>query len=1086
VRADPWDARRAAREEIRKILFAPPRTAWAVDEDKLDGVHFKLSSVFDLGATDGVFSGVLRRKGTDTEKQLERRSKVWAAGGYVRTDAIVDGEAPMTCGIEHPKLGAVYIELADRSYLHFSPEQLSGQNFLTEAAKEIHVEWALEVGKEALLLSARGAVSLDLEIKTAGEASAYISHALLAACLPGVAQLTELGLPLADLAKHGAPHAVTVWQVDRNGKRMTPLAVHEIVDIEVGPIAAETFRIPEGFRDLRQQPTEDRRWQPVYRGKLRPKRTRSSARGKAKQATKSATVQGQGTMMQFVPGLLAEPPKIAAEPTLPACLPSTLQTSCGYEIRQSLLDSIRYFLNLIGERLTMFAGARVTGGTDVSMTIDWLNQLQAFSDGSALGDGLFCLLRERPPIDDPTAGGGGLLDKLAASLAAELLASAEPLPVGGADPITLPQSVVDQIATVIADGEIAPEDRFAALSAENQAALREAVLAQRYATIDYPFHGDFGEHSWPSGDFDLIHAKLQLERLAITLGGGELVPRLVITVDDDGRPRIEFTLSLATIDATVHMERWPGLWFWIVVPGVLVAAGIATAAGVAALTTTLIGLGPLGLLLLSTMLSAAPLATLAAVASGLLLLAAVTYLVWDVTNIHLTISNAVLGSSVAPEPASNPEEVVLDPDRATLDGTIIASVHSEIPSGLHQIFDWLVNILIPLFDAQIRELLEDKLVDGLEDAARRLPHLRLPLPQRIRLNVPVTGGMVPSFPFDSPRHRLTGFAANGVKDTLLNASSLTIMEFPFPMLRPYLTQVDQDSREKLTRLIQELLDASEKPMLGYAISQNLLNGIVFSRWLLGRHAADYDEAQTTDAFEALIAACPECAAVADRREVHVWAAAPPSVLVTPRAFIEDPRQPYLLVVFPDVRLCLSGSAGKASTLEIQFSVTSIAHVAFGRRDENGNRWTLFSVQARFLHVRFDERHGLRKLSPIEIQGMETSGPGFARIAEMTAAERLAFLQLIQPVLDCAARRLLHRENATGIIFDGDLLSRQVYDQMIAVDFVPRRASVYATCAVFGPANFVMPSRDESGAVVGLFDNMTCADGRALLPFLSGP
>ena len=69
-----------------------------------------------------------------------------------------------------------------------------------------------------------------------------------------------------------------------------------------------------------------------------------------------------------------------------------------------------------------------------------------------------------------------------------------------------------------------------------------------------------------------------------------------------------------------------------------------------------------------------------------------------------------------------------------------------------------------------------------------------------------------------------------------------------------------------------------------------------------------------------------------------------------------------------------------------------------------------------------------------------SGPGFDTIAAMDAAERLQFLQAIQPVLDAAARRLLRHENATGLIFDGDLLSRSCRTR--ARGRTQRRASIY--------------------------------------------
>jgi hypothetical protein len=101
----------------------------------------------------------------------------------------------------------------------------------------------------------------------------------------------------------------------------------------------------------------------------------------------------------------------------------------------------------------------------------------------------------------------------------------------------------------------------------------------------------------------------------------------------------------------------------------------------------LIGLGPLGLLILMGMLSAAPIGAIGEIAGGLLFLAGLTYLVWDVSDVHLQVADAVLTSSVAPSFAINPEEVVLEPDEAKLEGTITVSVNSEIPSGIHQLFD---------------------------------------------------------------------------------------------------------------------------------------------------------------------------------------------------------------------------------------------------------------------------------------------------------------------------------------------------------------------------------------------------------------
>jgi hypothetical protein len=117
-----------------------------------------------------------------------------------------------------------------------------------------------------------------------------------------------------------------------------------------------------------------------------------------------------------------------------------------------------------------------------------------------------------------------------------------------------------------------------------------------------------------------------------------------------------------------------------------------------------------------------------------------------------------------------------------------------------------------------------------------------------------------------------------------------------------------------------------------------------------------------------------------------------------------------------------------------------------------------------------------------MQGSAVRGPGFDAIAGMDAAAWLQFITDLQPTLDEAARRLLHRESAHAIIFEqnSDSLSRQIYDSMFAIDFVPRRATVYATCTEYGPAVPLMPYRNDRGEVVSSFDSMTCGESRDLL------
>jgi hypothetical protein len=188
-----------------------------------------------------------------------------------------------------------------------------------------------------------------------------------------------------------------------------------------------------------------------------------------------------------------------------------------------------------------------------------------------------------------------------------------------------------------------------------------------------------------------------------------------------------------------------------------------------------------------------------------------------------------------------------------------------------------VNAAIGGFDRQVRDQVESALRHGITGAFRTLPHFCLPLPVRISTQVPVNppdtpanaGAGTVTVTVAAPIHHMENMAANGVEDDMLSAASLTAMEFPFPGLGPFLTQVDPDSRDQLNQLIETAVANDIKPLFGYAISQNLLNGAVFARWLAEQYVIDYGAKDVSDAFVILVAACPDCDALTDRA-VHVW------------------------------------------------------------------------------------------------------------------------------------------------------------------------------------------------------------------------
>lgn len=1092
---DPRKLHRAQTEDVRKILFAAPKKAWAAPGGPHEGVAFEIHSSFELDSLCRAFPTQFRDISDAIPQRLDRWARVHSAGGFTRTDEMPGGKAAddAAFALESPELGAVYVDVADKSYIHFSSSQLP-QGGLPTSLKKVAPKWEVTEGKDTLTLSVRGVVSLDvvIECSTRDKSSSEIAAIILSTSLPGLDELAEMGLPLKEIMAAGTPKTVETWLVNDKGQRGARLARHRVSGITTGPIDSVLFSIPEGFRNLRDRnPESDRAWHPLGSPRGRTRRGKP-ARGRKASAEQSSQARAAYTAVRYQAVGQVVPAKFSTEPVFPECFPSTLHASSALEIRQSLLDTIQFVINLVANRLDTTTGTRVDPGdpenTDVELTIDWLAQLEQFhqsqvvvhDDGEEefLGDGLFCLLRDPPPDNDRLGGGKGLLDKLAETLARRLVAAEDPIPLGGEDdPVALPQAIEDRIAALSEDDSIPPAERFNELPARDRARVREEVLAQRIATINYQFDGGFGgEQQWPSRDYDLVHFKLQLEQLAIEFSESSAfnstIRRLLITlVDSDAdRPRIEFELALERLEAVLTMERYPGAWFWVTAAGALVALAIVGSLAVTGLILTLIGLGPLGLLVLMTLLSQAPVTI---VAGGALILAVVTYLVWDVTQLRLILEQPVLRSSVSPDQASDPEEVVLVPDRVSLDGEITVSVNSEIPSGIHQLFDAVINFAVSQFDALVREPIEAATVEGLRKI-RDLPHFRLPQPSDAKVRV-----------------ELVDMSANGVPERLLSAGALTRMEFPFPAFAPHTTQVDRDLREKLTARMEQVREDGRIPRLGYAISQNLLNDVVFSQWLAGRFVVHYDNTQINEAFSTLIDACSECADISER-EVHVWAAASPLVFVTERAYLEQETKPYLSVFFPDVRVCISGVKGKSSTLEIRFSIETIAHVAFGGLGMNDRR-TFFSLDRDFLNVLFDDNCQFRRLSPVGTQGLEVNGPGFDSIAAMDDTQRVQFLQDLQPLLETAAVSLLKLHNVRQISFvrdsltDSNRFNQQVYDDgVVLADIQPCRASLFVV-VIAGTIALVIPRRDENDQLISPSDrssglvnlgNMTCKDGES--------
>jgi hypothetical protein len=1066
--------KRLTRKALRERLGASPESPWRAPKATVSGGVFVIESWVDARAVSAL-SARLRASSAEPGP-IAWRSRVTIGAGYARRESADEEARDAAIGIEHPEFGALCLEPAKRSYWHLGLSQIPVANLPRKAG----LFWEVAPRDGGIDVRLLGPVSLVLEVELLEGSIPRDLHApLWCACLPQLDQLGACGLPLDDLVKHGAPGSITIRMASSRERRGAPLATHRVGVERIGQIAPACFSIPEGYTDSRAR--REGPGEPFPLGAGRPLRPAPRKSAQAMTASRTMIIGAPGTPTSGV--LLT--------PELPACLPSTFQATSALHLRQQALDTIQQLGNLAGKRLQRIAASRTGASTRLRLEIDWLAQLKQAHDALPGGDALFCLLRDVPDPAIAGSGGLGLLDRLAAQIAAALLDRDEPLPFGGeGTEVPLPasdvQAVEEEITSVTANGAIVPAQRFDALSAPTREILREAVLEARLASFETRIAGNFGKHKLPSPEFNLVEVSLQLESFAITLGEDEHITDLSISVDNDGTPRIGVRLILPSLVGEVSMVREPGDEFWITTGGVLVAGGIIATAAIGAVLVTLIGLGPLGFVLLAGLVSQAPALVLLGIAGGVFLAGAIAYLVWEESILRLEMTDADVSFDLVPGIVGELRGVSLHSRNVRLRGTIAASVASQTPAGMDAMLDAVVNAAIPAFEGAIRDLIEDKLPDSLDKRIAAVPPLHIPLPFSREFNVPATlpalpGPLAPEAETRlAPRHLLVGGASDGVAERFLSMAAATAVDFPFPQLRPFTTQVQADLRETLTRLMEAEFTTGRDVVMGYALSENVLNAIVHTHWIRGRFAREYNTRELTRAFARLIAACPACAAIDENQTAHAWAAAAPIVTVIRRAHDEAPQAPYLQVRLPDLRLCLGGTAGKPSSLELRFSATAIAHVVFGQDNGTTGR-TLFVPEGDFVDVAFSEVVDACSLD-VGTQGLVASGPGFDTIAAFDAAQRVQFLEAeaMRAELVDALNRVLRRQGVAGLDFsEGAAFDQQTYDGLIQARIVPEGASVFALFRLTGPIlNTLKHRRQDDTLAPPLFDLDTrnCAGG----------
>ncbi len=1096
--------RRATAEDISRIFGAKPSCRWSTKGLPTHALTYSLASQTNMewvrrhaGMPSAPWAGARARADARTPGVHTSLVRVTEAGAFRRVEwttgvgAAAHAKNARAALLSHPDHGVVYLDYADRTFLHLGPEQvpviMRPPN--KTAAK---LKWEIVPGTvdgevkgrptRFVVVESQGAQRVRWTVRVIEDpALAPYARAAYTMMFGDIAAIAESGIPLDDVAAFGFPVKTETTVLFAGASCEEVVSTGEITDPGIPPVDDNDFDVPIDFGDVTTGAGRTRERDDGAKAKKSTAARRAAPQPHAAHTAPAATaprfMMTRGVSIVATPapfetvttsdGAVVLPPPFSEPDTgLAECIASTHRVGSAWEMRQLLLDHMRFAVNAAADRLDDVRAAREAPddpeNTDVTVRLDWLQAmkdehlrlLDPNGDGSNVGagDGLFCVLRDEPPPDDITQGGTGVLDKLAEAQAETLVETDE----DALDDLTLPEDVIAEVDALLANDAIAADDRWQNLSAVARATIREAVLTQRIGIIETTFNGDSGLQKLPSADWDLLHLRFQMEDLALVFSDDETITELAIEGD-----RVALGLRFAGLSATFTHTREPGEAFWITAAGTLAIIGVVAITAVASVAVLLAGLGAGAFLVLATLFEGV------AFGVAVLLLGITIFLMWEHATITASIGAFDMRTTMRPALRDSSSRVMLESTDVTLTGAIDIEYQSQLPTGLHQVLGWITAGLIDLFDGA-RETVQDTFAARISAIVQSLPHVCLPTPNTQRTQST-----------DVLRYRVVGEAAAQSDAAFLALQTLSDLHVAPRDTGVYSTQIDPNPLPRLHETMDAFAQTDGDPYLGYAFSQNLLNAWAHTAWAANILSADLGAATAAailNAFGAADELCPDASSL----DAHIWTASAPRVLLTPYAAWSNARRPYLVGVFDDLRLCVGcGFHKPRAVLEIKFGLTVPAHVGLGTRPTDADPLSLFSNSFRFGNIWYQTCPTDVVLAPVETQSFSVNEPWAPVVAAMDDAAHVAFLDGVQGTLRSAAIKALEKRPASAIPFEDfeKRSDRHVYDGITLAQFTPVRTTLYA---VLGPVNglrSILP--DAAGNVLIDVRDLGCEEARRL-------
>ncbi len=937
------------------------------------------------------------------------------------------------------KDGFIFCDKNSKTYLQMPEDSYLKMGFKERLSGKVTVSTRGKTGNATaeILISSPFSLKYHLELNT-DEKWKPFRHDVTCMLLACTDRMNDAGLDLRPLVKAGLPVKGEVY-IERSRQQWVKMSTFIVSDLRFHDPKEDPFKIPEGFRDLREvnhhdRKTEDRTYfgppvrlsehrknigtQPVYDDRL--------------DYNYHGDEECCGDTGETDQKLGREFPvdRVSGGLRFPACLPETYGALLSNVVDEKLLDDIKYLANGITKRLSGFSG------NNGNIAINWMDQFKAQADALADGDpggGLYDLLHDETATSVTNPQKLGMLDKLAVSTLSKLLASGDNL-----SSLSLSATLQTAVNAVIADGSIAPEDRFSSLTEAQRGLLVDAYIFKGIGTINL---------NYPSSTaattifYDLLKVKLTDIEFDIKIDNKAVFTTL--NFDNNG---IHLIIDLPDASGKAWVLRW-----------------------VTAKYLALIGITAIACFLFPFTCFLMGMAILVGIFIGL-----------DLAFVSLELENLQVDSHIGLVPnLAN----VLQPDvQLSLDADVSAAYISVIPTGIHQILSLIYTIVLNATDLVINEI-ESQLRDSLNDY----------LKNDLKITYPPAFGPVPLAGISNAVEFVTD--DHGYVEQALNAGLMGV-------INPYITQIDSVVKPNIMALRNQYKAQFTDPVdaftaagsllgwvsvdianvaryyLGTVLSQNFINDYIYVLWRQFLFNYDFTTPETADLFKLLKQAFPNLSKLtADQVKAKLWPAVPPRTLFTPKPASEGSY--YATTFFDDVRICFSFKTDYKripQTMEFAFAGQVSTEFGFGGLDKESGRLDLLKLTDRVFDIYFD-------LATIGVHIIHPEVQYFA-FPDMQPSVTFNYsqLDLLQDMFQLALTySLAERDNTFIPRSPGDPMYIQRYPLgndalQIIFSLVPFRGNLYVSKGLSGKATAML----EGAADIDTMNRTTADIIRALV------